>query len=375
MSTAPQSPPQSPLQSDAAFVPDESFVPTSHKGLTYPFGGAEPADGDVMTVAEGVRWVRLKIPGPLKHVNCWLLDDATPEGGDGIALIDTGMNTVEARTAWKSVFKGPLAGVRIMKMIGTHFHPDHIGLAGWMCDHHGAPLVMTRGEWLTAQMLVADARDAIPAEVTAMRVAAGWSEEQIAHAAERGWAGFRRIVTPMPLSFTRIKDGDTLTVGGRDWRIVVGSGHSPEHACLYDEAAGILIAGDQVLPRISPNVSLGVTEPNADPLGEWFESIAKLKLLPDHLLVLPGHGDPFTGLHARLDAMDREHRERLDELEVFLAEPRRAVDVFGRLFRRAIGPDMLGMATGEAQAHLRRLEVEGRAVKDVVEGVWWYRAI
>ncbi|QNQ10156.1 MBL fold metallo-hydrolase [Sphingomonas alpina] len=362
MSTAPQS--------DAAFVPDESFVPTSHKGLTYPFGGAEPADGEVMTVAKGVRWVRLKVPGPLKHVNCWLLDDQ-----DGVALIDTGMNTTEARAAWKAVFKGPLAGVRVTQMIGTHFHPDHIGLAGWMCDHHAAPLVMTRGEWLTAQMLVADARDAVPAEVTAMRVGAGWSEEQIVHAAERGWAGFRRIVTPLPLSFTRIKDGDTLTIGGQAWHVVVGSGHSPEHACLLNEATGLLIAGDQVLPRISPNVSLGVTEPNADPLGEWFASIAKLRTLRDDLLVLPGHGDPFTGLHARLDAMDREHHERLDELEVFIAEPRRAVDCFGRLFRRAIGPDMLGMATGEALAHLRRLEIEGRAVKDVIDGVWWYRAV
>ena len=92
------------------------------------------------------------------------------------------------------------------------------------------------------------------------------------------------------------------------------------------------------------------------------------------MLVLPGHGDPFTGLHRRLDAMDREHRERLDELHVFLSEPRRAVDCFGRLFRRAIGPDVLGMATGEALAHLRRLEVEGRAEREIVDGVWWYRA-
>jgi glyoxylase-like metal-dependent hydrolase (beta-lactamase superfamily II) len=146
-----------------------------------------------------------------------------------------------------------------------------------------------------------------------------------------------------------------------------------------NEQAGTLIAGDKVLPRISPNVSLGVTEPNADPLGEWFASIARLKELPDSLLVLPGHGDPFTGLHARLDAMDREHRERLDELHVFIGADgdtgKRAVDVFGRLFRRVIGPDMLGMATGEALAHLRRLEVEGRAVKDVRDGVWWYRAV
>ena len=352
-----------------ATAPDTAFAPTSHKGLTYPFGGAEPEAGDVFEVAPGIDWVRLKIPGPLKHVNCWLLADT-----DGDALVDTGMNTAEARDAWKAIFSGPKANTRITKMIGTHFHPDHIGLAGWMCDHHAAPLIMTRAEWLTARMLAADARDSVPHEMLAFWRGAGWGPEQIDHATAKGWAGFRKIITPLPLSYTRIEDGDTLTIGTRDWRVVTGSGHCPEHACLLDEAGGILIAGDQVLPRISPNVSLGVTEPNADPLGEWFASIAKLKTLPADLLVLPGHGDPFTGLHTRLDAMDREHRERLDELAVFLAEPRRAVDCFGRLFRRAIGPDVLGMATGEALAHLRRLEVEGRATRDTEDGVWWWRA-
>jgi len=356
-------------RSDAAFVADESFVPTSHKGLTYPFGGREPGSGDVMTVSPGIQWVRLTVPGPLKHVNCWLVDDQ-----DGVALVDTGMNLPDAREAWKAVFRGPLAGTRVTQMIGTHFHPDHVGLAGWMCSHHAAPLVMTRGEWLTLRSVLLDARDAVPEEMLAFWRAAGWSEEQVDHASARGWSGFRRMVTPMPLSYRRIKDGDVMKIGGTEWRVVVGSGHSPEHACLLNEAAGVLIAGDQVLPRISPNVSLGVTEPEGDPLGEWFASIAKLSLLPHDLLVLPGHGDPFTGLHARLDAMDREHRERLDELEVFIAEPRRAVDCFGRLFRRAIGPDMLAMATGEALAHLRRLEIEGRAVKEVRGGVWWYRA-
>jgi glyoxylase-like metal-dependent hydrolase (beta-lactamase superfamily II) len=352
-----------------ATQPDTAFAPTSHKGLTYPFGGAEPEAGDVFQIAPGIDWVRLKIPGPLRHVNCWLLADT-----DGDALIDTGMNTAEARDAWKAIFKGPKAHTRITKMIGTHFHPDHIGLAGWMCDHHAAPLIMTRGEWLTARMLAANARDSVPHEMLAFWKGAGWDTAQIEHATAKGWAGFRKIITPLPLSYTRIEDGDTLTIGTRDWRIVTDSGHSPEHACLLDEAGGILIAGDQVLPRISPNVSLGVTEPGADPLGEWFASIAKLKTLPADLLVLPGHGDPFTGLHTRLDAMDREHRERLDELALFLAEPRRAVDCFGRLFRRAIGPEVLGMATGEALAHLRRLEVEGRARRDTVDGVWWWRA-
>jgi glyoxylase-like metal-dependent hydrolase (beta-lactamase superfamily II) len=351
----------------------QTLQPTTHKGLVYPFGGQEPAAGSAMRVAPGIRWVRLHIPGPLRHVNCWLLDDSDGRG-DGVALVDTGMNTDAARDAWKTLWRGDLAGVRVTRMIGTHFHPDHIGLAGWMCDRHAAPLVMTRGEWLTARMLVADARDTVPGEMLAFWRGAGWDADQIAHASARGWAGFKRIVTPLPLGFTRIRDGDTLSIGGVAWHVVVGSGHSPEHACLFDPVGKVLIAGDQVLPRISPNVSLGVTEPEADPLGEWFASIERLERLPDDVLVLPGHGDPFTGLHRRLAAMAREHRERLDELAVFLAEPRRAVDCFGRLFRRAIGPEVLGMATGEALAHLRRLEVERRAVRDMVDGVWWYRA-
>lgn len=355
---------------DASLIPDASFVPTSHKGLTYPFGHPDIEAAQLLPVAPGVHWVRVFVPGPLKHINCWVIDD-----DDGVAIVDTGMNLDSARDVWKALFKGPLAGRRVTRMIGTHFHPDHIGLAGWMCDHHQCPLVMTRGEWLTARMLSADARDAVPAEMVAFWRAAGWDDAQVARGTERGWSGFRRIITPLPLGYRRIVDGEVLRIGGHDWQIVTGSGHSPEHACLYDAQRKLLIAGDQVLPRISSNISLGVTEPEADPLGDWLDSIARFRQLPDDLLVLPAHGDAFHNLHVRLDALDREHRDRLDELALFIAEaPRRAVDCFGRLFRRAIGPELLGMATGESLAHLRRLEVEGRAAKDVVDGVWWYRA-
>ncbi len=365
---------------DAALILDESFVPTSHRGLTYPFGHVGPEPQQVMRVADGIGWVRLAVPGPLKHINCWLIDDEDALG-PGVALVDTGLNLDATRADWKALFgrsehgDGPLAGVRLTRVIATHFHPDHIGLAGWMCDRHRCPLEMTQGEWLTARMLAADARDAVPDEMIAFWQGAGWDEEAVARGRDRGWSGFRRIITPLPLGYRRLVDGQMLTIGGRAWQVVVGSGHSPEHACLLDAERGILISGDQVLPRISSNVSLGVTEPEGDPLGDWFASLARLRQLPADLIVLPGHGDIFTGLHARVDALAREHRERLDELEVFIAaEPRRAVDCFGRLFRRAIGPDMLGMATGESLAHLRRLEVEGRAVRQVVDGVWWFAA-
>lgn len=360
---------------DAELLPDASFVPTSHKGLVYPFGSTGPAPRETIEIAPGLRWVRSFVPGPLKHINVWLIDDEDA-AGPGAALVDTGMNLEQTRADWKAMFRGGvLDGLRLTRVIGTHLHPDHIGLAGWMCDYHRCPLEMTRGEWLTARMLIADARDAVPGEMIAFWHGAGWDDEAIERGRGRGWSGFRRIMTPLPLGYRRLVDGQVLTIGGRAWQVVTGDGHSPEHACLLDAARGLLIAGDQVLPRISSNISLGVTEPEGDPLGDWLASIAKFKQLPADLLVLPAHGEPFTGLHTRLDALDREHRERLDELEVFVREaPRRAVDCFGRLFRRAIGPELLGMATGEALAHLRRLEVEGRAVREVQGGVWWWRA-
>ena len=336
--------------------------------LTYPFGDDTPAPGELIEIAPGVHWWRVPMWGPLKHVNGYVLDEA-----DGrVTVIDTGPNTPVSLEAWQTLLAGPLAGRAVARVLVTHMHPDHVGLAGWLCRQQGAPLLMTRTEWLMVRMLVADRRDHVPPEMVAFWRAAGWDDEQVARASEHGWGNFSRIVSHLPLGFTRIRDGDTVTVGDTDWEIVVGSGHSPEHACLLDRKRGILIAGDQVLPRISSNVSLTVSEPDADPLGEWLASIAKLKRLPADLLVLPGHGDPFHGLHTRLDALDAEHRERLDILTEHLAEPRRAVDCFPALFRRPIGPDVLGMATGESLAHLRHLEAEGRATRDIREGVWWF---
>jgi glyoxylase-like metal-dependent hydrolase (beta-lactamase superfamily II) len=233
---------------------------------------------------------------------------------------------------------------------------------------------MTRGEWLFGRMLAADVRDAPPSAAIAYWRAAGWEEARIEAEAAKGWGRFASIVTPIPVGFVRIAEGDRLGIGQRTWRVVIGSGHCPEHACLVDDEGGLMIAGDQVLPRITSNVSLSLSEPEADPLGEWLASIEKLKGRSDTLLVLPSHGEPFTGLHARLDALAHGHRDRLDALHERLGEPRRAVDCFGTLFARQVDDNLLGLATGEALAHLRRLEVEGRAVRDARDGVHWYRA-
>jgi glyoxylase-like metal-dependent hydrolase (beta-lactamase superfamily II) len=349
----------------------------SHKGLTYPLGRTAPERGQIIPLADGVGWARLPIPGSLRHINVWVIEDGEPgaePGAGGVALVDTGLDIPDCREAWEALFAGPLAGRTVTRVIVTHFHPDHLGLAGWLCERFGARLWMTRGEWLFGRMLNADVRQTPPHEALVYWRAAGWSEPRIAEEAEKGWGRFAAMVAPVPVSFVRIEDGDTLRIGGRDWRVLVGNGHCPEHACLVDEAAGLIIAGDQVLPRITSNVSLSLSEPEADPLGDWLASIAKFKSLPDSLLVLPSHGEPFTGLHARLDALDHGHRDRLDALHAALGEPRRAVDCFRTLFVRKIEDDMLGLATGEALAHLRRLEVEGRASRKVEDGVHWYRA-
>ena len=353
------------LSADAA--PADAGAPYSHKGLTYPHGRNFPALGELIQLADGVAWARLPVPGSLKHINIWALDD-----GEGVALVDTGLNSPESRDCWEALLSGPLAGRKISRIIVTHFHPDHLGLAGWLCERFDAPLSMTREEWLFGRMLTADVRDAPPREAFLYWRGAGWDEQRIAAEAAKGWGRFSAMVSSVPASFVRMRDGDLLTIGDRQWRVVVGSGHCPEHACLVDEQGGVMIAGDQVLPRITSNVSLSLSEPLADPLGDWLRSIEKLKQLPADLLVLPSHGDPFTGLHARLNALADGHADRLDALHAHLAEPRRAVDCFGILFGRRIDDGVYGLATGEAMAHLRHLEVTGRAVRAARDGTFWF---
>ena len=190
------------------------------------------------------------------------------------------------------------------------------------------------------------------------------------------FGGFGKGVYPLPDSYRRLSDGDLVAIGAREWRVVVGSGHSPEHVCLYQPQLRLLISGDQVLPRISSNVSVFPTEPDADPLTDWLTSLERIKgAIPDEVLVLPAHNDPFHGLHARLDYLVRGHERGLTRLERSLAEPKRAIDVFGALFARPISEELLSMATGESVAHLNCLRHRGLAHRETgPDGVTWWRA-
>lgn len=356
---------------DASLTQDDSYTATSHAGLTYPWGEAAPGPGEAIRIAPSLRWARIPMPGSLGHINSWLLDD-----DDSVTVVDTGLMLRDCSDAWKALLAGALEGERIGRVIGTHLHPDHIGLAGWLAKKHDVKLWMTRGELMTARMIVSDTSDTMPEEAVTLQRAAGWGDDVLDAMRARGWGRFSRVVYPLPRSYVRIKDGDVLDMGPHRWRVVVGSGHSPEHACLWNETDGVLVSGDQVLPRISSNVSVNITEPDSDPLGEWLASIDKLlAILPSDLIVCPAHGEPFKGLHVRLHALRDEHRMRLYKLAEAIAEtPMRAVDSFPLLFNRPVADHNAELATGEALAHLKRLEVEGRIRREDRDGVWWYHA-
>ncbi len=356
---------------DASLTADDSFTETSAAGLTYPWGARTPGAGETIRVASGVSWARIPMPGSLGHINTWLLDDH-----DGVMPVDTGMLLTLCSDAWKALFDGDLKDRPVTRVLCTHLHPDHIGLAGWLCKRSSVDLWMSRGEWLTARMLTSDARDEMPEAFITLQREAGWDEDNLTDMRANGWGRFGRMVFEMPVSYRRLQDGQILDLGSHRWDVVVGSGHSPEHACLWNQQDGVLISGDQVLPRISSNVSINVSEPEADPLGEWLSSIDMLlEKLPADLLVCPAHGEPFKGLHTRLVALRDEHHKRLDDVAAAAkAAPLRVVDTFKLLFNREIGGHNRELATGEAMAHLQRLELSGRVRREMREGVRWYHA-
>jgi len=341
--------------------------------LDYPCG-EPPAPGTAREIAPGVLWLRMPLPFALDHINLWAVRD-----GDGWAAFDSGVQSSDTAAAWRRLFAadGALAQGGLTRLFATHMHPDHVGMAGWLTRKFGCRLWMTRLEYLTCRVLLADTGREAPADGINFYRAAGWDEDALENYRAR-FGGFGKLMHALPDSYRRLHDGESLRIGGHAWRVVTGTGHSPEHACLHSAELKLLISGDQVLPRISSNVSVFPTEPDADPLGEWLASLDKLRrAVPDDVLVLPSHNEPFRGLHARLDYLARSQRQALDRLRLAIAAPKRAVDVFGELFGRPIGaePHLLGMATGESIAHLNYLRQRGEAVKEVdAAGVAWYRA-
>lgn len=336
--------------------------------IAYEFD-TRPAHGETQKVADGVHWLRMPLPMELEHINLWLLEEDC-----GWVVVDTGINTEETRDIWRKTVSTVMRDKPIDHVVVTHLHPDHVGCAGWLVDEYNIDLWMAREEYLLCRILVADTGKVAPNEGVSFYRAAGFPEESLDRYMKM-FGFFGKYVAPLPEAYRRLQDGEKLIFAGHEWEIVVGRGHSLEHACLFDEARNIFISGDQLLPTISSNVSVYPTEPQANPLRDWLESLAHLKKeLPEDVLVLPAHGKPFRGAHERLDELTREHTDGLSALHDLCSEPRRAVDAFPALFKGRITDKNLIMATGESVAHLNYLVEAGELCKEPdADGVLWYQ--
>lgn len=322
-------------------------------GLRYPWD-APPEHGVPQEVAPGLHWLRLPLPMKLDHVNCWLLEDAA-----GLCLVDTGFASRLTRELWEKA----LDGRRVARVIVTHHHPDHVGLAGWFQSEHGADLSMPRTGWLMARMLRLDEQDRPAPETVAFWRGVGMDEDVLTKRMTERPFNFADVVAPMPLGFTRLVEGGRLTIGGRRWTVRMGGGHAPEHATLWSDD-GLVLGGDQLLPSISPNIGVYATEPEADPLSDWLEACERLAgFATADQLVLPGHKLPFTGLPLRLKQLVENHHGALARLEAHLSTPRSAAECFAPLFKRRIGAAEYGLALVEAMAHCLHLWHAGRVTR------------
>jgi len=340
--------------------------------LSYPHV-TPPEPGTTIELAPGIHWLRMPLPFPPDHINLWLLADGPRDRPTGWTIVDAGLARDDAKGYWEQIFARVLDGLPVARLIVTHFHPDHMGLAQWLCQRWQAELWMTAGEWYMARSVHANGSPADVAARIAFYRGNGVSPEGIGPFAEPNNM-YRRGVPEIPPVFRRIAAGVPVEIGGRAWFPIIGRGHAPEHACLWCAELGVLIGGDILLPRISPNVSVWPNEPLANPLRDYLDSLGGFGSVPADTLVLPAHGLPYRGIHTRIADLRAHHADGLDALAVALEVPRAATDCFSLLFRREIGPGNMGLAVGEALAHLHFLEWEGRARRERAGDTWMFRA-
>ncbi len=337
--------------------------------IRYPWP-EPPEHGDAIEVAEGVLWIRLPLPMALDHVNIYALDD-----GDSWTIVDTGIKSRRTVALWENILSGPLKGKPVGRVILTHHHPDHIGIAGWLMERFEAELITTRTAWLMSRMLILDVEPRPTEQALAHWRAAGMDTEIYETRRNDRPYNFADICHPIPVGYTRVKQDSLIHVGGRDWDVHIGHGHAPEHLTLWSRDDHLVLSGDQILPSISPNIGVYPTEPEADPIADWMESCVRLgHLARENHLVLGGHKVPFTGLPMRMRQLEENHHGALARLRDHLNTPKTAAECFAPLFKRKIDHGTYGLALVEAVAHLNHLHQAGDITRERrSDGAWLWR--
>jgi glyoxylase-like metal-dependent hydrolase (beta-lactamase superfamily II) len=358
--------------------------PLEHE-LVYPWPEV-PALGAAAELRPGVHWVRMRLPFALDHINLWLFDDEI-DGVRGFTIVDCGISSDDSRAAWERIFDTVFAGRPLLRLIATHFHPDHLGLAYWLAEggdrrRWTAPLWMSATEWTIGRLL--SQNKGVIGDEAGERTAAHFARhgltdpESLAKVRERGSGHYAKLVPAVPPSYRRLMHGQSIAIGPRGARrvfeVIVGHGHAPEHVSLYCAEDRLLVSGDMVLPRISTNVSVFEVEPEGNPLPQYLHSLDRYLQLPEDALVLPSHGRPFTGLHRRVAQQHRHHQARLDEVYAACSRPASAADILPVLFKRELDLHQTTFAIGESLAHLHALWFDGRLRREVdPAGVYRFR--
>lgn len=320
----------------------------------YPYKDKVPGGTDVIEVADGILWARIPLPWSLDHINVYLFDE-----GDGWTVIDTGARGNTGKETWEALEQDVLKGRPLKRVIATHMHPDHLGLAGWLVERHDAEFWITQAEYLLANTLWLSAGAEFPENELTYLFQNGVDRKYEPMIRAAGYGNFKKGVHTLPSSYVRMEDGMELDLGNRRWRVVIGRGHSPEHACLLCLDEPLFIGGDQILPEITSNVSVYAREPRGNPLAHWLSSLDRMRAVTGNPMVLPSHGRVFFGLQTRLDALIEGHLVKLERLHEWCKEPKTTVKTFKALYRRKIEGMDFYLALGEAVAHLHLLESLG----------------
>jgi glyoxylase-like metal-dependent hydrolase (beta-lactamase superfamily II) len=348
--------------------------PLEHE-LTYPWQDTLPAPGATLAVHAQVRWLRMPLPFALDHINLWLVRDANAQG-PGWAIVDCGIASDQTRSLWEQVVATQLEGLPITRVIATHMHPDHIGLAYWLTEKFKVPLYVSMTDyWMARASIASTAGSGGERAAQHFKRHGLTTPEDIEKIRQRG-DYYSSMVPALPHTYHRLMDGQVLRLSDMQWRCIVGYGHAPEHIGLYCESAGILISGDMVLPRISTNVSVWDTEPEANPLQLFLESLSRYEALPPDTLVLPSHGKPFKGLHQRVAQLKQHHQERLAEvMQACASGPKSAAHIVPVLFKRQLDLHQTTFAMGEALAHLHMLWHAGQLQRLEQDGSFTFTVV